>query len=91
MDVENTFGRDTQSVFRCYSTRRLWDGILRGVLIKNSFLIWSNGVSEELNFSVNVSRNINLRFSPIVYEGGALLMPKVGIQTTFDNDLNFEA
>lgn len=89
MDVENTFGRDTQTIFRCYSSRRLWAGRLKGVLIKNSFLIWGSGISEELNLSVNVSKTISLRVSPIVYESGSLQLPKVGIQKAFDNDVNF--
>jgi|JI6StandDraft_1071083.scaffolds.fasta_scaffold13592_7 hypothetical protein len=85
MDVENTFGRDAKSMFRCYSTRRLWEGPLKGVLFKNSILFWGDGVSEELSLSANVSKSIILRFSPIIFEDGSLQIPKIGIQKVFLN------
>ncbi len=83
MDVDNTLGREIQTIFRFYSSRRLWTGIAKGVLIKNSFLIWHNGISEELNFAKNVSESIVLRLSPIVYEGWALQRPKIGVHKVF--------
>jgi hypothetical protein len=47
--------RDAQTIFRFYSSRRLWEGHLNGILITNSFLVWGNGISEELSFSKNLS------------------------------------